>query len=149
MLKLDTVNDLCYTLSYEVRRLLCMLSEEELQHRLFTDLQKLKLPVDEFDIVIRPYSKTFYGRYFPEYNGKIAEVRVYPYKFKKPKVMFNYSTVLYHTIHEVCHHLQYTNPNYTRKKGVMHDPQFYNLLNRYVNRAVDMRLLVIKEVITQ
>ena len=65
-----------------------MLSEEELQHRLFTDLQKLRLPVDEFAIVIRPYSKTFYGRYFPEYNGKIAEVRVYPYKFKKPNLEF-------------------------------------------------------------
>lgn len=124
-----------------------MLSEEELQHRLVSDLQKLRLPVEEFNVVIRPYSKSFYGRYFPEYEGKIAEVRIYPYKYKKMKVMFSYSTVLYHTIHEVCHHLQYTNPNYVRRKGVMHDPQFYSLLERYTNRAVDMGLLSMKEVI--
>lgn len=126
-----------------------MLSEEELQHRLISDLQKLRLPVEEFEVVIRPYSKSFYGRYFPEYQNKRPEVRVYPYRTKKMKVMFNYSTVLYHTIHEVCHHLQYTDPNYVRKKGVMHDPQFYSLLERYTSRAVDMGLLVLKEVITE
>lgn len=146
--RFDTGGNLCYTLSYKVRRLFNMLSEEELQCRLSSDLQKLKLPVDEFDIVVRPYSKSFYGRYFPEYGGKVAEVRVYPYQYKKFKVMFPYSTVLYHTIHEVCHHIQYTDPNYVRKKGVMHDPQFFSLLERYVNRAVDLGLLSMKEVIS-
>ena len=62
------------------------------------------------------------------------------------KFMFSYSTVLYHTIHEVCHHLQYTNPNYVRVKGVMHDPEFYRLLNRYETKAIEMGL-IIKEVV--
>ena len=39
--------------------------------------------MEEFNVVIRPYSKSFYGRYFPEYEGKVAEVRIYPYKYKK------------------------------------------------------------------
>lgn len=123
-----------------------MLSEEELYNRLVTDLKKLKLPVDEFKLVIRPYSKSFYGRYFCAYNEKPAEVRIYPYRTKNMKVMFSYSTILYHTIHEVCHHIQFSNPCYVRKKGVMHDPEFHRLLNRYVDKAEKLNLLV-KEVV--
>lgn len=123
-----------------------MLSEEELHQRLVTDLSRLKLPVEEFEVVIRPYSKTLYGRYYYAYNGRPAEVRVYPYRTKNMKVMFSYSTILYHAIHETCHHLQFTNPSWVRKKGVMHDPEFYKLLNRYVDKAEELGLLV-KEVV--
>lgn len=123
-----------------------MLSEEELYDRLIADLTKLKLPVEEFELVIRPYSKTLYGRYFLSYEDKPAEVRIYPYRTKNMKVMFSYSTILYHTIHEVCHHIQFTNPSYVRKKGVMHDPEFHRLLNRYVDKADELNLLK-KEVV--
>lgn len=146
MHKLDNVADMCYTLPYRVRRLFNMLSREELHDRLEEDLKALNLPVEEFDLVIRPYSKCFYGRYFPAYEDKRAEIRIYPYRTKNMKFMFSYSTVLYHTIHEVCHHLQYANPNYVRVKGVMHDPEFYRLLNRYEKKAIEMGL-IIKEVV--
>lgn len=123
-----------------------MLSREELNSKLESDLRLLNLPVDEFVLNIRPYSKTYFGRYFPKYKDKMAEVRVYPYRTKNMKFMFSYSTILYHTIHEVCHHLQYTNPNYIRRKGVMHDPEFFKLLEFYISKA-EREGLLIREVV--
>lgn len=123
-----------------------MLNREELRCRLESDLKLLNLPVEEFIINIRPYSKTYFGRYFPEYDGKKAEVRVYPYRTKSMRFMFSYSTILFHTIHEVCHHLQYTNPNYVRRKGVMHDPEFYKLQEFYTTKAEREGLLIRKVV---
>ena len=34
----------------------------ELQHRLITDLLNIGIPVDEVEIFLRPFSKTYYGR---------------------------------------------------------------------------------------
>lgn len=116
-----------------------MISEEELHTRLINDLESLRLPVSEVQLVIRPFSKSFFGRYFSSTDGKPARVFIYPYKTKRS--MFSYSTVLYHAIHEMVHHLQFTNPSYRRIKGVMHDPQFYLLFNRYYIKALDMSLL--------
>lgn len=112
-----------------------------LYHRLITDLNKLKLPTDEFDLYLRPYSKTFYGRYFPSFNdNKKPKIYIYPYRTAN-NILYPYSTVLYHTIHEVCHHLQYSDPNFKRRKGVMHDTNFYKLLEYYVNKAEQQNLL--------
>ena len=44
------------------------MSQEELYHKLLTDLKTLNLPIDEVDIVLRPYSKTYYGRYPRRYK---------------------------------------------------------------------------------
>ncbi len=123
-----------------------MLRKEELYDSLISDLRLLELPVEEFDLVIRPYSKTYWGRYFYAYNGKKAQVRVYPYRTKGNKVMFPYQTILYHTIHEVCHHIQFTLPGFVRKKGVMHDPEFYRILDEKISKAEELNLLDRKRV---
>lgn len=112
------------------------MNQEELKTRLLFDLSQLNLPVYEVDLFIRPFSKTFYGRYFPVYNDNVArpKIYVYPYENEKEDLM-NYDLILETSIHELCHHIQYTSGSYVRNKGVMHDTQFWRLYNHYVDRA--------------
>ena len=117
------------------------MTKEALYHRLITDLDCLGLPVDEVQIEIRPYSKSYFGRYFIPYGNKIARIFIYPYTTPDMKLMYPYSVVLYYTIHEMVHHLQHTNPNFRRLKGVMHNPEFYKLFFLYIERSKRLELL--------
>lgn len=118
------------------------MSEEELVCRLTADLMKLKIPIEEVDLYIRPYSKTYYGRYFPseDENVKKPRVFIYPYENKCGK-LYKYELILVNLIHEMAHHIQYTSSSFTRLKGVMHDPNFWKLNNRYLRRAVDFNMI--------
>lgn len=119
-----------------------ILSEEELYQRLVNDLVSLKLPVEEINLVLRPYSSTYYGRYFPSSN----KVFIYPYKNEKGEFL-DYSDILCTTIHEMVHHIQHQDPTFVRRKGVMHNPQFWCLYNHFVSRAVKLGIISRKEVI--
>lgn len=111
------------------------MSEEELKYRLLCDLSVLNLPVDEVDVFLRPYSKTYYGRYFPVYDDKKDTPKIYIYPYEDDINFMDYDTILETAIHEFCHHIQYTSGSFVRKKGVMHDTQFWKLYNHYMNRA--------------
>ena len=112
------------------------MNPEELKTRLLSDLSHLNLPVDEVDLFIRPFSKTFYGRYFPVYNDEKVRPKIYIYPFENSDGdLMSYNQILDTTIHEFCHHIQYTNSCFVRNKGVMHDTQFWKLYNHYVERA--------------
>lgn len=118
------------------------MSQEELKTRLLSDLSLLNLPVYEVDLFIRPFSKTYYGRYFPVYNDKEVRPKVYVYPYENvDKELMSYSKILETSIHEFCHHIQYTSGSFVRNKGVMHDPQFWRLFNHYVDRARKYGLL--------
>lgn len=119
-----------------------IMSQEELRTRLLSDLSQLNMPVYEVELFIRPFSKTFYGRYFPVYDDKVArpKVYVYPYENEKQDLM-NYDKILETSIHELCHHIQYTSGSFVRNKGVMHDTQFWKLYNHYTDRARKYGLL--------
>lgn len=110
----------------------------DLQHRLLSDLRELNLPVSEVDLYLRPYSKSFYGRYFPACKGKRPKIYVYP--FEHTGDFMSYQTILETTIHEFCHHVQYAS-GHERVRGVMHDPQFWQLYNHYTNRARRLSLI--------
>lgn len=109
----------------------------ELKHRLYNDLKLIGLPVHEVSLGIRPFSKTYYGNYYPVYGeeGKMPRVYVYPWKDKQRKESYAYSFILDTAIHEMVHHLQHTDPNWVRYEGVMHDEQFWKLYNYYIFRA--------------
>ena len=118
------------------------MSQEELKTRLLSDLSLLNLPVYEVDLFIRPFSKTYYGRYFPVYNDKEVRPKVYVYPYENvDKELMSYNKILETSIHEFCHHIQYTSGSFVRNKGVMHDPQFWRLFNHYVDRARKYGLL--------
>ena len=119
------------------------MGETELYQKLVGDLTLLNLPVEEVNIVLRPYSDTYFGRYFPDKQ----RIFVYPYKIKEGKFMC-YSQILCTSIHELVHHIQYQDPNFVRKKGIMHDPQFWKLYNHFIDRAVNLGIIKREEVET-
>ena len=112
------------------------MSQDELKNRLLSDLSIINLPMYEVELFVRPFSKTYYGRYFPVYDDlKVKpKIYIYPYENENGDLM-NYDSILETAIHEMCHHLQYTSGSFVRSKGVMHDPQFWRLYNHYRNRA--------------
>lgn len=115
---------------------------EEIYCRLVSDLRSLKLPVDEVELYIRPYSKTFYGRYFPSYDDTTKpRIYIYPFINENSVECYPYNQILSTAIHEIVHHIQYTNSNFIRYKGVMHDTQFWQLYNHYMNRAIKMNIM--------
>lgn len=118
------------------------MSQEELKTRLLSDLSHINLPVDEVDLFIRPFSKTYYGRYFPVYDEKWTRPKIYVYPYENTdEDLMNYDMILETAIHEFCHHVQYTSGSFVRNKGVMHDTQFWKLFNHYVDRAKKYQLI--------
>ena len=112
------------------------MSQEELKTRLLFDLSQLNMPVDEVDVFIRPFSKTYYGRYFPIYDKVDVKPKIYIYPFANTKEdLLDYDLILKTAIHECVHHIQYSSGCFVRNKGVMHDTNFWKLYNHYVNRA--------------
>lgn len=118
------------------------MTQEELKTKLLSDLSQINLPVDEVNLFIRPFSKTFYGRYFPVYddNEIKPKIYIYPYENKRGDLM-HYDSILETAIHEFCHHIQYTSGCFKRIKGVMHNPQFWKLYNLYRDRALRNELM--------
>lgn len=118
---------------------------EELYYRLVSDLRSLKLPVEEVELFIRPFSKTFYGRYFPSHDSvEKPRIFIYPFTNKNNEECYSYSHLLSTAIHEMIHHIQYTNSSFVRYKGVMHNTQFWQLYNHYMNRAIKLNKMEVK-----
>lgn len=118
------------------------MSQEELKTRLLSDLSQINMPVDEVDFYIRPFSKTFYGRYYPVPNDKVVRPKVYIYPYENVNEdLMDYGIILQTAIHELCHHIQYTSGSYVRNRGVMHDTHFWKLYNHYINRARNYQLI--------
>lgn len=122
------------------------MNEEDLRIKIQEDLMKIGLPVEEVDIVIRPYSKTLYGSYYPKDGDKKARVHIYPY-MNAYNLMYSYTKNLGTAIHEMCHHLEFTSYGFVRLKGVMHSPRFWTLHNHYIERA-EKKYLIKRRVVS-
>lgn len=101
-----------------------------LREKLFNDLNRLELPVDDVEVEFRPFSKTYFGNYLPGKN----KIFLYPYKNRFGELM-DYSEIIKVAIHEFTHHLQYCDPSFVRLKGVMHNAQFWSMYNNTIDHA--------------
>lgn len=89
----------------------------------------------KYDLTFKHYSKHFYGRYHrykPE-TGKLPNVSVFIFKNKEKTELYPFEDLVSTLIHEVCHHIQYSQPDFVRRKGVMHDKEFWDLYNAYMS----------------
>lgn len=102
---------------------------------LLYDLNRIGINTSSFKLVLRPYSKTCYGKYRPW----CKEVVVYLYKDSKQEELYPYQKLLETTIHEVVHHMQHSNPDFVRSRGIMHDTEFYRLYNSFVQKYNKMK----------
>ena len=118
------------------------MTEQELLYNLKRDLEFLGLPLNDVDIIIaNKYVKTYYGLYYPKTNKRGAFIRIYPYMYPSNDCMYSYTHLLDTTIHEMCHHLQYSDDNYIRVIGVVHDSEFWELYNKYITLAKEHGLM--------
>lgn len=104
-----------------------------LKKALISDLEKLGICCSDFELELRPYSKNYYGRYYT--NREL--VVVYVYRDKEKTTPFDYSDIFSTVLHEVCHHLQWSNPEWVRLKGVMHDKAFWDMWTKYMKAHRD------------
>lgn len=109
---------------------------QELYHRLIQDMTRVGITID-FDLELKSFSKTYYGRYDPNSN----KVTVYIYEDKSCTRMYSYEDILMTTIHEAVHSLQWHDKSFVRRKGVMHDADFFRLYNMYSDKAKSILLL--------
>lgn len=102
---------------------------QELEAKLRNDLLEIGLDV-EFKLSLRPYSKSYFGRY------DINSSTIIVYVQKTPNgEMYSYEDILLTTIHEAIHCKQWHDQNFKRVKGVMHDLEFKRLYALYSDRA--------------
>lgn len=106
---------------------------QELKQKLLNDLKTIGIDV-EFKLVLRPYSKTLFGRY----NPKTREVVVYVYKYPDRSEMHSYEELLLTTIHEAVHCIQWSSKDFVRVKGIMHNPEFHRLYAFYKEEALEL-----------
>lgn len=110
------------------------MTKKDLMNKLLFDLTGLGFPVNDVSIEFRPYSKCFYGKYFPASVLKNPRIFIYPYLNEKGDFL-DYIRILKTAIHEFCHHLQHSDKAFCRKKGVMHDVAFWELYSYYCKKA--------------
>lgn len=113
------------------------MSVDELRTKLLNDLRALNINTDGMTLVVKPYSKSYNGRYFPKDN------RIFLYAYRDPNrtCMYPYSRLMKTLLHEVVHFIQWNDPEYVRVKGIMHNEEFYriyNSLERQYKRKVMM-----------
>ena len=106
---------------------------QELKHLLMQYIRKLGITVD-FNLELKNYSKSFYGRYNPNKNSVII------YVFDTPDCTQTYTVweLLRTLIHELCHCEQWNSDSFVRHKGVMHTNDFWKKYNEYVQKADNM-----------
>ena len=102
----------------------------ELAYRLLHDLRVIGINTEGFELVLRPFSKTYFGRYI------VAKKRIILYVYSDPerKERYAYSELIKILIHEVVHHLQHEDPDYIRYKGIMHDAEFKAMYEHYLGK---------------
>lgn len=117
----------------ELRERCCLLLKvnslaDRLSDRLKNDLIRIGFDrklVESVEIEIKDYSKTYYGRYLP------AKKKIVIYRYKNSGEEYSYDELLKVAMHEMIHAQQWSNPEFKRVKGVMHDVEFKRLMNQY------------------
>lgn len=102
---------------------------QDLEMRLRKDLSEIGLDVN-FTLSLRPYSKSYFGRYDILSNTIILYVQE-----NRKGDMYSYEDLLLTTIHEAIHCVQWNDPEFKRVKGVMHNPEFKKLYSLYSDKA--------------
>lgn len=109
---------------------------QDLYHRLLSDLKKVGIN-ESFKLELRPYSKTYYGRYDPN----VDKVTLYVYEDESCSRYIQYEDLFMTLIHEAIHCIQWHSESFVRRKGVMHDAEFYRLFNEYKDKAKSILLM--------
>lgn len=109
---------------------------QDLYHRLLKDMYAIGIPTD-FTLELKGFSKTYFGRYDPN----LDKVTVYVCENKSCTKRYKYEDILLTCIHEAVHAIQWHDQSFVRRRGVMHNADFYRLYNMYADKAKSILLL--------
>ena len=100
--------------------------------------EKFKVCMSDVQVLIKPQSKTLYGVYKHRRN-KPNQIILY----RRGRVKTYTNEWLFSVfIHEFIHYYQFNHVfGYVRKRGVMHDKQFYDILHETLEEAKKEGLL--------
>lgn len=104
-----------------------------LQNRIVKDLVSIGVPVS-FELIIKDYSKSFYGCYRPNTN----RVYLYYYEDEGCSIPYSYEHLFKIAVHESVHAIQWSDPEFVRVKGVMHNEDFHRMFERYMCLAKEL-----------
>ena len=107
-----------------------------MRRRLISDLKIMGLSTDS-ELVLRPYSKTQWGYYDPNAD----RIVLYVYADRKCISLADYETIFKVFLHELVHSFQWKSSKWKRLYGIMHDTEFYVILNRLCEVARDKGLI--------
>ncbi len=110
-------------------------AKTEIKDLLIKDLSEVGMPTD-FVLELRGYSKRYNGTYNP--NTKTIVL----YANEKNGELREYHLLFLTLLHEATHHYQYNyEDGFMRLKGVMHNPKFYDMLNKAKEKAVQLNII--------
>lgn len=109
---------------------------QDLYHRLLRDMNAIGIPTS-FTLELKGFSKTYFGRYDPNSD----KVTVYVFENKSCTKRYEYQDILLTCIHEAVHAIQWHDKSFVRRRGVMHNADFYRLYNMYADKAKSILLL--------
>lgn len=108
---------------------------EELKNKMLKDFSMLGLPTD-FELDLRGYSKVYNGRYY------VQDKRIVLYTQEEDGSFIDYEDLFRTLLHESVHHYQWHyDPTFTRVKGVMHNPDFWYIYNKNVEKAINLDIV--------
>lgn len=96
-------------------------------------IRELGLPTD-FHIELRGYSKSWWGNYYVKHK------KIVLYVLNSDGDYLPYKRILFTALHEAIHHKQYSDPNFKRYDGVMHNPEFIELEQKLQKVIIDKYL---------
>lgn len=110
-----------------------IVDNEILKNHLMSDLKLTGIPTD-FELVLKDYSSTCYGKYLKSKK----QIIMYIYYDRECTTLFPYAKLLDTLVHEAVHHYQhYYEEDFVRYKGVMHNPNFYKYYNQFVDKLLE------------
>lgn len=107
-----------------------------MEKRIAKDLKKMGLTVRS-NISLRPFSKTMNGYY----NPNTDLIVVYVYDDKDNELYIDYNVIFRTLLHEYVHSLQHGSSHWRRRKGVMHDVEFWKMYNSLLSKAYERGIL--------
>lgn len=106
------------------------MSCKETERKIISVLRAIGVPVSKFELRVKEYSKTYYG----VYRAKTNRAFVYMYKDKECTSRYSFDELMRTAIHESCHAIQWNDTKFMRKKGIMHDSDFWCMYNTLLGR---------------
>lgn len=101
-----------------------------IKDRLLRDARKAGINITGFTLIIKPYSQERWGYY--DHNKEVIVLFV---NKNEQEELAPYDDLLRYFLHECTHYTQWSDPEFVRYKGIMHNEEFYTLYNKFMEET--------------